>query len=42
LLFWAGIIIIAVAAIGWIVYGWYIDRKTTTRRRSIRTGHRKK
>ena len=41
LLFWAGIIIVIVA-IGWIVYGWYIDRKTTTRRRSIGTGHRKK
>jgi hypothetical protein len=40
LLFWAGIIIVVVA-IGWIVYGWYIDRKTTTRR-SIGTGHRKK
>ena len=41
LLFWAGIIIVIVA-IGWIVYGWYIDRKTTTRRRSIGTGNRKK
>jgi hypothetical protein len=40
LLFWAGIIIVVVAT-GWIVYGWYIDRKTT-RRRSIGTGHRKK
>jgi hypothetical protein len=39
LLFWAGIIIVVVA-IGWIVYGWYIDRNIT--RRSIRTGHRKK
>ena len=41
LLFWAGIIIIVVEAIGWIVYDWYIDRKTTTRR-SISTRHRKK
>ncbi|HZC49568.1 MAG TPA: hypothetical protein VE244_10965 [Nitrososphaeraceae archaeon] len=39
LLFWAGIII-AVVAIGWIVYGWYIDRKTTGR--SIRNERRKK
>jgi hypothetical protein len=39
LLFWAGIII-AVAAVGWIVRDWYIDRKTT--RRSISTKHRKK
>jgi hypothetical protein len=38
LLFWAGIIIV-VAAIGWIVYGWYIDRKTT--RRSISTKRRR-
>ena len=30
LLFWAGIII-AVVAIGWIVYDWYIDRKTPGR-----------
>ena len=42
LLFWAGIIVVVVVAIGWIVYDWYIDRKTTTRKRSIRTGHRKK
>jgi hypothetical protein len=41
LLFWAGIIIVVVA-IGWIVYDWYIDRKTTTRRRSISTKRRKK
>ena len=41
LLFWVGIIIV-VEAISWIVYDWYIDRKTTTGRRSIRTGHRKK
>ena len=39
LLFWAGIII-AVAAVGWILREWYIDRKTT--RRSIRTERRKK
>jgi hypothetical protein len=38
LLFWAGIIIVVVA-IGWMVYDWYIDRKT---RRSIRIGNRKK
>ena len=40
LLFWAGIII-AVVAIGWIVYDWYIDRKTTTGR-SIRNERKKK
>jgi hypothetical protein len=39
LLFWAGIII-AVVAIGWIVYDWYIDRKTTGR--SIRNERGKK
>jgi hypothetical protein len=39
LLFWAGIII-AVAAVGWIVRDRYIDRKTT--RRSISTKRRKK
>ena len=38
LLFWSGIIIV-VAAIGWIVRDWYIDRKST---RSIRTDRRKK
>jgi hypothetical protein len=37
LLFWSGIIIV-VAAIGWIVRAWYIDRKN----RSVRTEHRKK
>jgi hypothetical protein len=39
LLFWVGIIIVVVVAIGWIVYDWYIDRKTT---RSIRSERRKK
>ena len=37
LLFWSGIIIV-VAAIGWIVRDWYIDRKN----RSIRTEERRK
>ena len=39
LIFWSGIIIVVVA-IGWIVYDWYISRKTT--RRSISTKRRKK
>jgi hypothetical protein len=34
---WSGIIIV-VAAIGWIVRDWYVDRKN----RSVRNEHRKK